>query len=77
MGRTDEGLRAIERALELKPAFGRAHANRAVALLLLRRPAEAWAEIHLARANGHEPPARLIELLTVQMPDPGNQGGSR
>jgi len=75
-GRTEEGLRAIERALELRPTFGKAHANRAVALLLLERFDEAWAEIHLARANGHEPPAKLIDLLSARMPDPGG-GGSR
>ncbi len=75
-GRREEGLRAIERALELRPTFGKAHANRAVALMLLQRFDEAWAEIRRARANGHEPPAKLIELLSAHMPDPGD-GGSR
>jgi protein O-mannosyl-transferase len=76
-GRAEEGLRAIERALELDPKFGKAHGNRAVALMLLGRLDEAWAEIRLARANGYEPPAKLIELLSARMPDPGNDGGSR
>jgi tetratricopeptide (TPR) repeat protein len=69
-GRTEDGLRAIERSLELSPGFGKAHGNRAVALMLLGRLDEAWAEIRLARANGYEPPAKLIELLSARMPEP-------
>ncbi len=65
-GLPDEGLVPIERAIELRPDLGTAHLNRAAALLLLGRYAEARQAVAFARAHGASPPEALLRLLETR-----------
>jgi protein O-mannosyl-transferase len=69
-GHPDEGLVPIERAIELRPDFGMAHLNRAAALLLLGRYAEARQAIAAAQKHGAAPPEAMLRLLETAMPVP-------
>jgi tetratricopeptide (TPR) repeat protein len=62
-GHPDEALVPIERAIQLRPDFGTAHLNRAAALLLLGRYAEARQAITVAQTHGSAPPAAMVRML--------------
>ena len=67
-GRPVEGLASIERAIELRSDFGPAHLNRAAALILLGRYAEAREAIAVAQTHGSAPPAAMLRLLDAAAP---------
>jgi tetratricopeptide (TPR) repeat protein len=72
-GHPDEGLAAIERAIRLRPDFGTAHMNRAIALFLVGRLEEAQQAIALARAQGASPPEALLRMLETPPPVPAGE----
>jgi len=67
-GNFDAAVKALERAIELQPKFGRAHVDLGLMYYLGRNYAGAWTEVKAARAVGIEPDAAFIEALTRKMP---------
>ena len=68
-GHLAEALVWFDRVLALHPADAGAHANRLLALVELRRDADAWEAVRQARAAGVEPPADVVRALQMRAPE--------
>jgi tetratricopeptide (TPR) repeat protein len=64
-GRYKEAIERFERAIALDPSYPEAHYNLGAAALLTGDLATARREIGIARAQGYEPPPRVMEMLAA------------
>ena len=64
------GLRELQKAIELHPSAGAAHAESAAIYYQVGDYAAAWREVKQSRALGTEPPTGLVGGLTRKMPQP-------
>lgn len=67
-GNFDNAVKALERAIQLRPKFGRAHVDLGLMYYLRRDYPAAWTEVKAARAVGTEPDAAFVDALTRKMP---------
>jgi Flp pilus assembly protein TadD len=67
-GDFEAAVRALERATQLQPKFGRAHVDLALIYYLRLNYTRAWTEVKAAREDGTEPEAVFIQALTRKLP---------
>jgi len=68
MGHLSEAIQAMQKAVELRPAYGKAHSELATFYYTHGESGPAWAEVKKARALGTEPPEDLLSRLEKQTP---------
>lgn len=69
-GKRQDAIREYREAIRLKPSFGRAHNNLAVALYFTGDYAGAWKEVHITQKQGAEVHPKFIQALAEKMPEP-------
>ena len=71
-GRTEQASEEFREAIRIQPDAPKPHYNLAVMLYQMGEYSEAWKELHLCEEYGLAPIPDFIELLSEQMPDPGD-----
>lgn len=69
-GDFQNGLRELQKSIELRPGYGPAHAELAAVYYQTADYAAAWREVKQSRAAGTEPATGLVAGLTRKMPQP-------
>jgi Flp pilus assembly protein TadD len=68
LGRPAEAFQEMQKAIQLRPGYGDAHAALARFYYMRREYSPAWDEVEKAKAGGTPPPDDLVQKLEKKLP---------